>query len=233
MMRFLRRSFAIGVVMLALACGPGVDPGGADESSSGGTSSSGSMTTIGLTADGGRTADGTTAGVDGTTGSANVSTGLADAGPASSSGAPVVDGTTAVITATTEPGGTSHGASSTGSPPPDTTGPGPATTGPEPNTSSGLVEGSTSDGGDFSTTSGGTSGGGTSGGATSDTGPVTPCGNGDIDPGEQCDGDNLQGFDCLSLGLGGGRLGCDPITCTFDTSMCRPSGGTGFAQPPS
>lgn len=46
------------------------------------------------------------------------------------------------------------------------------------------------------------------------------CGDGMIAPGEQCDGADLQGFDCESLGLGGGTLGCDPRTCTFDTSMC-------------
>jgi hypothetical protein len=47
-----------------------------------------------------------------------------------------------------------------------------------------------------------------------------------VAPGEQCDGDDLQGFDCASLGLGGGDLFCDPVTCTFDTSMCEPVGGT-------
>lgn len=56
-------------------------------------------------------------------------------------------------------------------------------------------------------------------------GPAS-CGNGDIDAGEQCDGANLQGFDCGSLGLGGGTLACDPVMCTFDTSMCTGGGGT-------
>jgi hypothetical protein len=46
------------------------------------------------------------------------------------------------------------------------------------------------------------------------------CGDGIVDPGEQCDGDDLQGFDCESLGLGGGVLTCDPEQCTLDTSMC-------------
>jgi cysteine-rich repeat protein len=55
---------------------------------------------------------------------------------------------------------------------------------------------------------------------------VGNCGDGIIQPGEQCDGADLQGFDCASLGLGGGVLACDPITCTFDTSMCMPAGGT-------
>lgn len=53
------------------------------------------------------------------------------------------------------------------------------------------------------------------------------CGNGVVDPGEQCDGMDLQGFDCASLGLGGGVLACDPVMCVFDTSMCMPGGGTG------
>ncbi len=55
------------------------------------------------------------------------------------------------------------------------------------------------------------------------------CGNGQVDPGEQCDGDDVQGFTCAILGLGTGPLQCDPIVCSFDTSMCVPttSGTTG------
>jgi hypothetical protein len=53
------------------------------------------------------------------------------------------------------------------------------------------------------------------------------CGNGVIDAGEQCDGADLQGFDCQSLGLNSGTLACDPMMCTFDTSMCSSTtGGT-------
>lgn len=52
------------------------------------------------------------------------------------------------------------------------------------------------------------------------------CGNGAIDAGEQCDGADLQGFDCASLGLSGGTLACDPVMCTFDTSMCTAGPGT-------
>ncbi len=48
---------------------------------------------------------------------------------------------------------------------------------------------------------------------------VDGCGDGDIDVGEQCDGNSLQGFTCSSLGLGGGTLTCDPF-CAFDTSGC-------------
>jgi hypothetical protein len=81
-----------------------------------------------------------------------------------------------------------------------------------------------------STTSGVDSSGGggdTSTGPAADTGGVGNCGNGVIDAGEQCDGADLQGFDCQSLGLNGGTLACDPMMCTFDTSMCSSTtGGT-------
>lgn len=67
--------------------------------------------------------------------------------------------------------------------------------------------------------------------AAESTGPVAEsgtgnCGNGAIDMGEQCDGNNLQGFNCESLGLNGGMLSCDAMMCTFDTSMCSSSTGT-------
>lgn len=72
-------------------------------------------------------------------------------------------------------------------------------------------------------------GGGSSDG--SDTGAAEGggegCGDGAISPGEQCDGADLQGFDCAALGLGSGTLACDPVTCTFDTSMCTGGGGGG------
>jgi hypothetical protein len=57
------------------------------------------------------------------------------------------------------------------------------------------------------------------------------CGNGVIDGGEECDGALLGGATCQSLGFsGGGALNCDPMTCTYDESMCRRppgQGGTG------
>lgn len=63
-------------------------------------------------------------------------------------------------------------------------------------------------------------------GPTDETGGMG-CGDAMIMPGEQCDGTELQGFTCESLGLNGGTLSCDPVTCTFDTSMCSStSGGT-------
>jgi len=45
------------------------------------------------------------------------------------------------------------------------------------------------------------------------------CNNGFFDPGEQCDGDDLQGFDCEFFGMAG-TLSCDPVLCEFDTSTC-------------
>lgn len=55
--------------------------------------------------------------------------------------------------------------------------------------------------------------------AGSDTGSPS-CGNGIIDDGEQCDGGNTGGFGCTDLGYSGGTLGCDPMSCTYDTSTC-------------
>jgi hypothetical protein len=51
------------------------------------------------------------------------------------------------------------------------------------------------------------------------------CGDGRIaEDMEQCEGDDLDGFDCLALGYWGGTLACDPITCTFDASGCTLAG---------
>jgi hypothetical protein len=49
-----------------------------------------------------------------------------------------------------------------------------------------------------------------------------PCGNGGI-----CDPQDLGGETCPGLGMGDGTLACDPVTCTYDTSMCEGSTGTG------
>jgi len=52
------------------------------------------------------------------------------------------------------------------------------------------------------------------------------CGNGAIEGNETCEGLNLNGQSCTSIGQGftGGTLGCDEITCTFDTTACTPGG---------
>jgi hypothetical protein len=49
------------------------------------------------------------------------------------------------------------------------------------------------------------------------------CGNGALDPGEQCDGTNLGGQTCLSLGYTGGTLTCQS-DCTLDASGCAVCG---------
>lgn len=53
-----------------------------------------------------------------------------------------------------------------------------------------------------------------------DTSGCFSCGDGNIDPGEQCDGNNLGGETCITQGFGGGgALACDQ-SCGFDTSGC-------------
>jgi hypothetical protein len=46
------------------------------------------------------------------------------------------------------------------------------------------------------------------------------CGNGSIDQGEDCDGQNLGGSSCVDHGFDGGVLACDPVVCVYDTSGC-------------
>jgi hypothetical protein len=53
---------------------------------------------------------------------------------------------------------------------------------------------------------------------TTTTIPVT-CGNGMLDPGEQCDAAALAGETCVSRGFSGGTLAC-AASCTFDVSGC-------------
>ena len=52
--------------------------------------------------------------------------------------------------------------------------------------------------------------------------PVT-CGNGSIDSGEECDGTNLGGASCTSLGYSGGTLSCYG-TCAFNETACTTAG---------
>jgi hypothetical protein len=47
----------------------------------------------------------------------------------------------------------------------------------------------------------------------------TTCGNGVVDPGEDCDGADLDGADCTDVGFTGGTLACSP-SCTFDVDGC-------------
>lgn len=49
--------------------------------------------------------------------------------------------------------------------------------------------------------------------------PATTCGNGRLDPGEDCDGSNLNSGSCSSLGFLGGTLAC-ATSCVFNTGAC-------------
>ena len=66
---------------------------------------------------------------------------------------------------------------------------------------------------------------------------ISVCGNNVKEGGEQCDGSDLGGASCQSLGYSGGTLRCRP-DCTFDTSGCYTapfSGGGGrvYVLPPT
>jgi hypothetical protein len=53
---------------------------------------------------------------------------------------------------------------------------------------------------------------------------ATPaCGNGVLNPGEQCDGTNLGSATCAARGFAGGTLTCSP-TCTLVTTQCTSCG---------
>ena len=60
---------------------------------------------------------------------------------------------------------------------------------------------------------------------------VSLCGNGVINQGEECDGNNFAGHTCQTSGFSGGFLTCN-ANCTINTSQCTtlttsPSGGSG------
>jgi hypothetical protein len=56
---------------------------------------------------------------------------------------------------------------------------------------------------------------------TSGCGGGPLCGNGVIEDGESCEGSDLNGSTCQSMGFGGGQLRCNPARCVFDFSNCR------------
>ena len=62
---------------------------------------------------------------------------------------------------------------------------------------------------------GGSAGSGLGGGSGS------LCGNGVLEPGEQCDGEDFGGATCASLGLEGGQLACN-ADCAIVASACVP-----------
>jgi len=51
---------------------------------------------------------------------------------------------------------------------------------------------------------------------------ISICGNGVVEGGEDCEGIDLNGQTCESLGYGPGTLSCD-IACSFDTYNCSPA----------
>jgi hypothetical protein len=55
--------------------------------------------------------------------------------------------------------------------------------------------------------------------SSSSSGTPSLCGNGMLDPGEQCDFPNLNGASCQSLGFESGTLQCG-VQCMYDTSAC-------------
>ncbi|MCA9298671.1 MAG: hypothetical protein KDA28_06370, partial [Phycisphaerales bacterium] len=61
---------------------------------------------------------------------------------------------------------------------------------------------------------------------TADTTDGGGCGNDMVDPGEECDGTDLDSQDCMSQGFDAGRLAC-ANDCTFDVSGCMDVPGCG------
>ncbi|MEZ4382416.1 MAG: hypothetical protein R3A79_13780 [Nannocystaceae bacterium] len=59
--------------------------------------------------------------------------------------------------------------------------------------------------------------------AVTSTTDAGACGDGVLDDGEACDGDELGGQTCADLDFDGGALGCAP-DCAFDTSACTTCG---------
>jgi len=55
---------------------------------------------------------------------------------------------------------------------------------------------------------------------------ISVCGNNIKEEGEQCDGTDLGGTTCQSLGFSGGTLSCS-ASCDFNTSGCTSGGGGG------
>lgn len=70
--------------------------------------------------------------------------------------------------------------------------------------------------------SAGAGGAGTGGAGAGGGGGAAPstCGNDAVDPGEACDGSDLQDQTCVSLGFNGGELRCSADCTAVDTSGC-------------
>ena len=104
----------------------------------------------------------------------------------------------------------------------ETESPGSTTTGDPPTTSispTTTTPGESSD----SSSSSSSSGADTTADTTADTsatGPTEECGNGIIEGDEVCDGENLDGEDCITRGFDGGELACAGSCTGYDTSSC-------------
>ncbi len=59
--------------------------------------------------------------------------------------------------------------------------------------------------------------------------PTFMCGNGILDPNEECEGDDLDAQTCESFGYDGGQLGCT-ADCSYDTSQCNAAAICGDGQ---
>ena len=59
---------------------------------------------------------------------------------------------------------------------------------------------------------------------------VATCGDGDVDPGEECDGGDLDDQTCQDLGHQGGSLACSS-QCTFDESGCLSCSASNYWTP--
>src|SRR5262245_22460406 len=57
--------------------------------------------------------------------------------------------------------------------------------------------------------------------SSSGTGGASLCGNGQLDPGEACDGKEFGGKTCQTFGLGSGQLECNDF-CGIVVSTCVP-----------
>lgn len=96
----------------------------------------------------------------------------------------------------------------------------PTTTGLDSSTTVAVDDTTTGEPMTDSSSGGSSSGGSTDTGTGSTTGePPAACGNGMLDPGEDCDGD-VGGAACLDQGFDDGVLACDPVACTFDVTGC-------------
>ena len=101
----------------------------------------------------------------------------------------------------------------------------------EGTSASSTMSGLSTTGGSATDTDGGTATDSATAATGSDSGTTTDssgsdgdlCGNGQLDAGEVCDGDDLDGKACTDLGddYVGGDLGCAPTCAAFDASGCE------------